>query len=170
MSSKNSINDVEEEEKHTGIDEEKLVESYASYLFGQLTTIDNEQAALFMIKKMMLECRNHEKLHMGQNKDRQKKKASDTKKLVHNFVQKMVKDSTILKSAVRKFVEREKESSLKVQQFDNLKDAYLQLQKQNEDLKKNYLMLRFRNGQDISDLPNFSSHNYNNYDDDASAC
>jgi cell division protein FtsB len=143
MSSKTSSHESEEEEKQpSGIDEEKLCDSYANYLLGQLKTIGSEENAFALIKKCMFECRNHGKKKPRSEMEKQKDKEK-TESLYTKFVKTLVRDNNTLKVGIRRYTQLHEENSAKVKQFDNLAQSFNQLMREHEQLKRNYNIAKY---------------------------
>ena len=139
MSSKTSSHESEEEEKQpNSVDEEKLCDSYSNYLLGQLKTIGSEEDAFSLIKKCMYEYKNHGKSTKPRSEIEKKKINEKNQNLVRGFVRTLMRDNDALKKGFRKLWHTNEENISKVNQFDNLAEAYKQLNQQHENLKRSY--------------------------------
>lgn len=171
----------EEEEKQPANNEkeEKLLNDYSTYLLGQLKTIPSEENAFTIIKKCMHDYKKHgtnlnssmdwegsNNSHEGRdnNPDTSSNKTKVSEKhriLITDAIKKLSSDNVLLKSAVRKLVEKEDKNSHKIHQFDELAQDYIKLKDENDKLKTAVDVLRYA-ARNICSDKTFEYQGFNN--------
>lgn len=164
VSNKTISNDSDEEEKEQIAinNDEKLCDDYSRYLLEHLKTIPSEENAFLMIKKCMLDYKNRCTSTSNNLSGAQKKSqiSDKDKKMISDAIKTLVKDNVILKSAVRKLVEKDDKNAEKLNQFENLAQAYQRLNEENTKLRQTVDILSYAAREKCSDRM-FDYHNGN---------
>lgn len=142
VSNKTFSNESDEEEKmpQSIQNEDHMLNEYSRSLLHHLKSIPTEENAFLMIKECLHEFKKTtSQAAQPEPPAPQKRKITEKeRKMVADAIKKLSQDNVILKSAVRKLVEKDEKNSEKIRQFDNLAGAYQKLSEENMKLK-NYI-------------------------------
>lgn len=126
-----SIDDDEEDKDgEASRTEDSRLDSYSADLLEGLKKVESEEHAFHMIKRCLKEM-TPQPVSQESNPKLQEKK-----KLIVDGIKKLISDNVLLKSAVRKLVEKEEKTAEKLSNFDSLLDAYSKVNNENAQLRK----------------------------------
>jgi predicted Zn-dependent protease len=164
VSNKTISNESDEEEKMPQClqSEENLLNEYSRSLLHHLKSIPTEENAFSMIKECLQEYKKtpSQAVQAQPPAPHKRKITEKDRKMVADAIKKLSQDNVILKSAVRKLVEKDEKNSEKIRQFDNLAEAYQKLSEENKKLRNYIDILKYAARDKCVD--SFYSHGYDN--------
>ena len=144
VSQKNEMNEDEEEKEMNSNDNNDLLTICSEKLLNELKLAQSEDYAIGRIQEWMKEytLKNNAQINSQASISKHKYTVKE-KRIVSDAIKKLLSDNVMLKSAIRKLVDKNEKNRAKVEKYDELEQEYMRLWQENEKLHNSIDILKY---------------------------